>query len=95
MLAPDSGVFLITPICPHVLTNRTVIVADGSRIEITPSPRQEKVFLTLDGRTAVAVEPKDTISITKSPERISLAMPPGVSFFEVLRRKLKWSGTAV
>ncbi|RYF48416.1 MAG: NAD(+)/NADH kinase, partial [Cytophagaceae bacterium] len=36
VLAPDSGVFVITPICPHVLTNRSVIVSDQSRIEITP-----------------------------------------------------------
>ncbi len=95
VLSPDSGVFIITPICPHVLTNRSVIVADHSSVEISPSKRQETVFLTLDGRRAVRVEPDDVICISKAKERLSLAMPPGVSFFEVLRQKLKWSGTAV
>jgi len=95
VLSPDSGVFVITPICPHVLTNRSVIVPDHSRIDIAPSRRQETVFLTVDGRTAEPVEPDDSISITKASGRLPLAMPPGVSFFEVLREKLKWSGTAV
>ncbi len=95
VLAPESGVFVITPICPHVLTNRSVIVSNRSRIEITPAPRQTTVFLTLDGRDSVPVEPGDTICITESPVRLSIAMLPGMSFFEVLRQKLKWSGTAI
>jgi NAD+ kinase len=95
VLAPDSGVFVITPICPHVLTNRSVIVSDASRIEIAPSPHQSPIFLTLDGRDAVRLEPGDTLCITKSEQRLRLAMPPGTTFFEVLRQKLKWSGAAV
>ena len=95
VLAPDSGVFIVTPICPHVLTNRSVIVADKARIEIAPSRNQAAVFLTLDGHTAVRVEPDDVICVTKAPERLSLAVLPGMSFFEVLRQKLKWSGAAV
>ncbi len=95
VLAPDSEVFVITPICPHVLTNRSVIVSDLSTIEISPSRRQEAVFLTLDGRTVARVEPEDSICITKADKPLPLAMPPGMSFFEVLRQKLKWSGAAV
>jgi NAD+ kinase len=94
VLSPDSGVFVITPICPHVLTNRSVIVADHSRIEITPA-QSESVFLTLDGGDVVRVEPHDTLIITKSPFRLPLAMIPEMTFFEVLRQKLKWSGTAI
>lgn len=95
VIAPDSGVFVITPICPHVLTNRSVIVADASRIEIRPSQGQDAVFLTLDGRSSVRVEPHDVMTISKSTRRLSLAMSSGISFFEVLRQKLKWSGAAV
>lgn len=95
VLAPDSGVFVITPICPHVLTNRSVIVCDRSQIEIAPSPLGSTLFLTLDGRSAIPVEPRDTLRITRSEKQLSLAMLPEMTFFEVLRQKLKWSGTAV
>ena len=95
VLTPDSGVFVVTPICPHVLTMRPVMVNDGSCIEITPSPGQPDVFLTLDGQKSVRIVPGDRIRITKAPQRLSLAMLPGQSFFEVLRQKLKWSGTAI
>jgi NAD+ kinase len=95
VLTPDSGVVVVTPICPHVLTNRSVIVADGATIEILPSRTQGPVFLTLDGGNVHKVESTDTIRIGKAPFRLPLAMPPGVSFFDVLRQKLRWSGTAV
>lgn len=95
VLAPASGVFVITPICPHVLTNRSVIVSDDSKIEITPAPGQHGVFLTLDGRDALAIEQDDAICISKAGYRLPLAMLPEMTFFEVLRQKLKWSGTAV
>ena len=95
VLMPGSGVFVITPICPHVLTMRPVIVNNASVIEIAPSRRQHEVFLTLDGQSAIRVEADDCIRITKAPRALPLAMLPGMPFFEVLRQKLKWSGTAV
>ncbi len=95
LLAPDSGVFVITPICPHVLTNRSVIVADGALIEIDPCRQQTDIFLTLDGRTVTRVEPSDRIRVTKAPESLSLAMDSDTSFFQVLQQKLKWSGAVV
>lgn len=95
VLTPDSGVFVVTPICPHVLTMRPVMVSDASRIEIEPSPGQPEVFLTLDGQNSVRIITGDRIRITKAPQRLPLAMLPGMSFFEVLRQKLKWSGTAI
>ncbi len=95
VLAPDSGVFVVTPICPHVLTNRSVIVCDRARLEIAPSPHQSTIFLTLDGRGAMPVEPGDAICITRAEQCLSLAMLPEMTFFEVLRQKLKWSGTAI
>jgi NAD+ kinase len=95
VLAPDSGVFVITPICPHVLTMRPMIVSDASMIEIAPSREQSDIFLTLDGQNAIHVEPDDRIRVTKAPNRLSLATLPGMGFFEVLRQKLKWSGSAI
>ena len=95
VLTPDSGVFVVTPICPHVLTMRPVMVSDASRIEIAPSAGEPDVFLTLDGQHSEHILGGDLIRITKAPQRLPLAMLPGLSFFEVLRQKLKWSGTAV
>ena len=95
VLTPDSGVFVVTPICPHVLTMRPVLVSDASRIEIAPSQSRSDVFLTLDGQNSARLAEGDRIRLTKAPYRLPLAMLREVSFFEVLRQKLKWSGTAV
>ncbi|MDB6153110.1 MAG: hypothetical protein JWL90_1563 [Chthoniobacteraceae bacterium] len=95
VLTPDSGVFVITPICPHVLTMRPMIVSDESFIEIVQSRDQSDIFLTLDGQNAIRVESGDQIRVSKAAHRLSLAMLPGLTFFEVMRHKLKWSGTAI
>ncbi len=94
VLAPDSGVFVVNPICPHVLTNRAVIVNDASTVEIIPVDGSS-IYLTLDGQTAHHIEPGETLQITKAQHTLPLATLPGMPFFEVLRQKLKWSGTAV
>jgi NAD+ kinase len=95
ILMPDSGAFVITPICPHVLTNRTVIVSDTSEIEVSPCPDQDDVFLVVDGDEPMAIKRADTIHIQKSALSLPLAMLPEMSFSEILRQKLKWSGSAV
>ncbi len=95
VLDPGSGVFIVNPICPHVLTNRAVIVADSTPITITPADESPDMLLTLDGRVVQRIERGDTIRITRAAQRLPLAMLPGVSFFDVLRQKLKWSGAAV
>ena len=95
ILAPDSGVFVVNPICPHVLTNRAVITSDAIPIEIIPADQRSSIFLTLDGQVVHELEPGDVLKITKSDRTLSLAMLPGMSFFDVLRQKLKWSGAVV
>ncbi len=95
VLTPDSGVFVIAPICPHVLTMRPVIVSDHSVVEITPRPDGPGIFLTIDGQQATPVSNSETLRVTKAPHHLRFATLPGTTFFEVLRQKLKWSGTAV
>jgi NAD+ kinase len=95
VLAPDSGVFVVTPICPHVLTNRSVIVNDRSTIEIRPALGQQGACLTLDGRTPLPLEGGDVIRVQRSRQTLRLVFPSGLPFFEVLRQKLKWSGKVV
>jgi NAD+ kinase len=93
ILDPESGVFVITPICPHVLTNRSIIVAEGSTIEIEASDPDYPVFLTLDGRKPIHVERGSVVTIRKAKQTLPLASLPDASFFSVVRQKLKWSGS--
>ncbi len=95
VLMPESGVFVVTPICPHVLTNRSVIVSDQSEITVRPAPGQCDVVLMVDGQQPVRLCEGDIIRIRKRRLQLPLAMLPDLSFCQVLRQKLKWSGTAV
>ncbi len=87
---PDMHAFVITPICPHMLTNRPLVVPDSSRIEITFTHEGEPVHVTLDGQVGFELERDDRVVITKSPNRVLLVQPPRKSYFEVLRSKLRW-----
>jgi NAD+ kinase len=95
ILEPESGVFVITPICPHVLTNRSIIVSDKSTIEVEASERDYPVYLTVDGREPVRIGTRATVRIRKADKTLQLAAMPGTSFFSVVRQKLKWSGSNV
>jgi NAD+ kinase len=95
ILAPESGAFVITPICPHVLTNRSIIVHEDAAIEIEVTEHEYPVFLTVDGREPLRIENGTRVDIRKSGRVLPLASLPGVSFFGVVRQKLKWSGSNV
>lgn len=93
IMAPESGVFVITPICPHVLTNRSIIVTDDSLIEIEPTEDDYPVYLSVDGRVPMRVKLGSIVAIRKAKRTLPLAVMPDVSFFNVVRQKLKWSGS--
>jgi len=95
ILAPESGAFVITPICPHVLTNRSIIVGADAVIEVEPTERDHPVYLSVDGREALRLESGAVVTVRKSHRLLSLAALPGVSFFSVVRQKLKWRGSNV
>ena len=95
IMEPESGVFVITPICPHVLTNRSIIVSENSVIEVEASEPDYPVFLTVDGREPVRVAKDAVVEIRKAKKKLRLAAMPEVSFFSVVRQKLKWSGSNV
>jgi NAD+ kinase len=95
ILAPQSGVLVITPICPHVLTNRSIIVAESSVIEVEASEPDYPVYLSVDGRDPLRLEVGAVVTIRKADKSLPLAVMPDVSFFSVVRQKLKWSGSNV
>ena len=89
----DPGVdgFVITPICPHMLTNRPLVIPDTSRVEIDFSAAAEPVYVTLDGQIGIQLHPMDSLAIQKSPGKVTFVRPPNKTYFEVLRNKLRWS----
>ena len=95
ILEPQSGVLVITPICPHVLTNRSIIVAESSVIEVEASEPDYPVYLSVDGRDALRLEVGAVVTIRKADKTLPLAVMPDVSFFSVVRQKLKWSGSNI
>ena len=90
IIYPSVEAFIVTPICPHTLTNRPLVVPDRSRIEIVVKTEAESVFLTVDGQVGLDVHNEDRVVCELSPSRIGLVRPPHKEFFEVLRSKLKW-----
>ncbi|HEY2614077.1 MAG TPA: NAD(+)/NADH kinase [Chthoniobacterales bacterium] len=95
IVAPESGALVITPICPHVLTNRSIIVGEDAVIEVEVSEREYPVFLTVDGGEPLRLEAGSAVQIRKSSRVLPLASLPGVSFLGVVRQKLKWSGSNI
>ena len=87
---PDVESILITPICPHTLSDRPVVVPNTSFIELRLAASSDSVFLTLDGQTGVPMQVGDRVRIVRAAERVRLITPPNKTYFEILRSKLKW-----
>jgi NAD+ kinase len=87
---PAVEAFVITPICPHTLTDRPVMVRDSSSIEMKLLASTESVFLTLDGQKGIVLQTTDTVRIARAAELLRLIQPLKKSYFEILRNKLKW-----
>lgn len=95
LLLPGSACFVITPICPHVLTNRSTVVADTARLELRLSGGGPGVTVNVDGQEIRAFGPGDVLRLSRAEEKLRLATLPGRTFSGVLREKLKWSGSNV
>ena len=89
VVAPQIGVLLVTPICPHALTTRPVIVSDSSRISLRMDFHDgEEVMLTLDGQEGFRLTTGDTIEVTKAAYAAKLIRIANRSFYEILHGKL-------
>ncbi len=87
---PVLDAFIITPICPHMLTNRPLVIPDRMTIEVTFRAGEESVFLTIDGQVGVELEASDRVIVRKSSQVLRLVRPARRTYFEILRNKLKW-----
>jgi NAD+ kinase len=88
---PVLDAFVITPICPHMLTLRPLVIPDRMQIEVSFRAGEESVVLTLDGQVGVELESDDRLVVRKSAARLHLVRPVRKTYFEILRSKLKWA----
>jgi len=91
IIDPELGAFVITPICPHMLTNRPLVIPNTARIEVDFAEAEDPVYLTLDGQIGSQLHPRDRISIVQAANKVLFIRPPRKTYFEVLRNKLRWS----
>jgi NAD+ kinase len=89
ILYPTLAACIITPICPHTLTNRPVVVTDDARIDICLR-RGSDVMLTVDGQVGMPLVENDCVQLQKAGSAVHLVQVTGSTFFKLLREKLKW-----
>lgn len=93
LVAPGASVFLITPICPHSLSQRALVLPDSSLVTLSSEdPGSEPMLFTVDGRDSVRIEPGDQVEVRKANRSFHLLRLEGRSFYEALRQKLGWQG---
>lgn len=90
IMYPTMGAVVLTPICPHMLSNRPIVLPDGVRIDISLVTERQEVYLTLDGQEGLHVTEFDNVTVQKSSHSVLLVQSPNKNYFDVLRTKLKW-----
>ncbi len=90
IIFPQVSAVCLTPICPHMLTNRPVVVPDESTIEVINRSSDGDTYLTIDGQVGEPLRCGDRVIARRSPHVLQLVRPPRSMFFDVLRQKLKW-----
>jgi len=90
ILHPSLPAVVLTPICPHMLTNRPLVIRDEGVIAIRLHSEDVEVHITLDGQRGLPMTPEDAVTVTRSPRTLRLVKAAGRDYYEVLRTKLKW-----
>ena len=90
IIFPSVPAICLTPICPHMLTNRPVIVSENSLLRVVSRGPDDSVYLTIDGQIGNPIKEGDALMCRSSRDSLLLVRPPRMRFFDVLRAKLKW-----
>lgn len=90
LVSTDLLALIITPICPHSLTQRPIVLSDDSVVTLTFVQEPEKVFLTIDGQVVFDIAKNDTVIVKKYPYPWHLVVSPQHDYFELLRTKLNF-----
>ena len=91
---PNINSMILTPICPHTLSARPLIIGENDQVRITLELSEEEVMVTIDGQEGFTLEPKDEVIVKKSIYKTRLIAFKEKSFYAILREKLRWSGQA-
>lgn len=95
IVSPKAAVLTLTPICPHTLSNRSVIVNSHSTVRVQVVSKTVQTILTADGQVQTPLEPGDEVHLSQSRHSIRLLRLEGSAFFGTLRKKLNWSGISL
>ncbi|RKH00807.1 NAD(+)/NADH kinase [Corallococcus sp. CA053C] len=87
---PSVDCTILSPICSHALTQRSIVVPADRTIRVTLKSETADTYLTLDGQTGHSLQTGDCIEVVRSPNRVGLVRNPRVAFFTILRQKLHW-----
>jgi len=91
ILVPDMASLVVTPISPHTLAMRPLVLPVRGRLTIEALDRVEELVLTADGRKGIPLGPGDRVVVRPGRDRVTLVRFPGQTFFDTLRRKLNWA----
>ena len=90
ILNPSVHALILTPICPHTLTNRPIVVPQDVRLEVVLVSKDQGAAATFDGQVGIALQPGDTVEIRASNSKTRLIRFPDRSYYNMLSNKLKW-----
>jgi NAD+ kinase len=90
ILHPGVEALILTPICPHTLTHRPLLIPGQAQVELLLASQDEGAMVTFDGQVGVAMSPGDTVKITASPHKTRLIRFPETTYYDTLRKKLRW-----
>jgi NAD+ kinase len=90
IVSPQLQVILVTPICPHTLAQRPLLISSGDRLEIVVKECGGDMLVSVDGQQNVKIRKETRIFVEASPDRLRLLVKPRRSYYEILRTKLRW-----
>lgn len=89
---PGMDAILLTPIAPHMLTNRPIVIPASSEVQVRPAANgADEMYVSFDGQSGHPIEAEDVIRVTRAERRLRVVRPMHRTYFDVLREKLKWS----
>lgn len=95
ILHPETPCFVVSPICPHTLSNRALVVSDRSVIAVRVVRAMKELLLSVDGQEEMPVRQGDVLEVRRSLRSVRFIHLPGYSYFSVLSQKLHWRGSNV
>lgn len=90
ILHPSLNAIILTPISPHMLTNRPIVISDREKVEVVMQTSESGPTVTSDGQVSFPLRKGDVVEITESEKRLKLIISPQRNYYQILREKLKW-----